>query len=149
MRSVNSDRAPVLSVVRTFIFGYMLQKYPKLPVRLCSGHKEKSECSNALIGGMAALVDGPALSPGLGEFPAAHEHWETMWAEGDLSQRALFSARQSTSVNLWLFHHWEWGGSQRGPCPCCDKRCRSSSDSRMWAGQAMVEKLAPGEICDG
>jgi hypothetical protein len=107
-RSVTSDRGSVFLLCELSFSDARFQKYPKLPVRSCSGHKEKLANVPMLDWTTGALADGLRCYRA-GQFFEAHEHWEAVWLKAVEPDKAFLQGLiQMTAA----FHHWQRGNPE-------------------------------------
>ncbi len=84
------------------------QKYPKLPVRSCSGYKEKLANVPMLDWSAGALADGLRCYRA-GQFFEAHEHWEAVWLKATEPDKAFLQGLIQLTA---AFHHWKRGNPE-------------------------------------
>jgi uncharacterized protein len=107
-RSVTSDRGSVFLLCELSFTDPRFQKYPKLPLRSCSGHKERLEELPALDWSTGVLAEGLRCYRA-GQFFEAHEHWEIEWLKAaEPSKSFLQGLIQVTAA----FHHWRRGNRE-------------------------------------
>jgi uncharacterized protein len=135
-RSVTSDRGSVFLLCELSFSDARFQKYPKLPVRSCSGHKEKLQKIPALDWSTGALAEGLQCYRA-GQFFEAHEHWETVWLKvAEPDKTFLQGLIQMTAA----FHHWQ-RGNPAGTASLLRQALQKLERFEDEAGQATVAPL--------
>ena len=139
-RSVTSDRGSVFLLCELSFSDTRFQKYPKLPVRSCSGYKEKLANVPTLDWSTGALADGLRCYRA-SEFFEAHEHWETLWLKATEPDKSFLQGLIQLTA---AFHHWQRGNPE-GTVSLLRQALQKLERFKDVAGQAMVEPLR-GEI---
>ena len=139
-RSVTSDRGSVFLLCELSFTDARFQKYPKLPVRSCSGHKEKLANVPALDWTTGALADGLRCYQA-GQFFEAHEHWEAVWLKAAEPDKTFLQGLIQVTA---AFHHWQRGNPE-GTASLLRQALQKLERFEDVVGQARVAPLR-GEI---
>jgi uncharacterized protein len=107
-RAVTSDRGSVFLLCELSFSDRRFQKYPKLPMRSCSGHREKTAKAPELDWTAGAVADGLRCYRDR-QFFEAHEHWEAVWLKSSEPEKTFLQGLiQMTAA----FHHFQRGNAE-------------------------------------
>jgi predicted metal-dependent hydrolase len=135
-RSVTSNRGSVFLLCELSFSDARFQKYPKLPVRSCSGYKEKLANVPTFDWTAGALAEGLRCYQA-GRFFEAHEHWEAVWLEAAEPDKTFLQGLIQVTA---AFHHWRQG-NQEGTASLLRQGLQKLERFEDGAGQAMVAPL--------
>ena len=135
-RSVTSDRGSVFLLCELSFSDARFQKYPKLPVRSCSGFKEKLAHVPTLDWTAGALAEGLRCYRA-GQFFEAHEHWEMVWLKAAEPDKTFLQGLIQVTA---AFHHWQ-RGNPTGTASLLRQALQKLERFEDVAGQSMVAPL--------
>ncbi len=101
-RTIISDRGSMFLLCRLSSSCPEFPKYPRLPVKTCSGYQNKGGNLNWAEG---ALAEGLCCYQNR-KFFAAHEHWESVWLKLAEPEKSFLQALIQMSA---AFYHYQRG----------------------------------------
>ena len=135
-RTVTSDRGSVFLRCELSFSDSRFQKYPKLPVRSCSGHRTKIVTAAALDWSTGSLAEGLRCYQNR-QFFEAHEHWESVWLKSTAPDKTFLQGLiQMTAA----FHHFQRGNPE-GTASLLRQALRKLEGFADVPGTIMVEPL--------
>lgn len=135
-RSVTSDRGSVFLLCELYFSDPRFQKYPKLPVRSCSGHREKTANTPALDWTTGTLAEGLRCYHNR-QFFEAHEHWESVWLKSAEPEKTFLQGLIQMAA---AFHHFQRGNPQ-GTASLLRQSLRKLEGFADVSGTVMIERL--------
>jgi uncharacterized protein len=135
-RAVTSDRGSIFLLCELSLSDPHFQKYPKLPMSSCSGHRQKIVNAPALDWSTGSLAEGLRCYHNR-QFFEAHEHWESVWLKSvEPDKTFLQGLIQMTAA----FHHFRRGNPQGTALLLRQSLQKLEGDADM-PGQLMVAPL--------